>query len=173
MVKLTKPSLTRMTLIVAVLLSGCSSSSSDSNNDEGNQNPSTNPNDTGGQTELNDNEGVAENLLRIIKVPSNTPSDASLYLAGTLNNWSPAHVDYQLKRADDGSYSILLDEDILTKGFQYKFTRGTWDTVEKDADGKELEDRVYLPGRDIVLTDLEIASWADLTPPPRTKYRNR
>ena len=35
------------------------------------------------------NMGFAQVILRINRVPANTPDDAVLYVAGSFNNWNP------------------------------------------------------------------------------------
>ncbi|MBE7156896.1 MAG: hypothetical protein INR62_00415 [Rhodospirillales bacterium] len=80
----------------------------------------------------------------IVHVPTDTPANASVFLAGSLPGvgiWKADGV--QLARADDGTYSGSL---ALEAGqtLEYKFTLGRWDAVEKAADGSDRANRVML-----------------------------
>lgn len=99
-----------------------------------------------------------------IVVPDQTPKDATLFLAGNCNGWNPGDPQWRLRRQEDGTWSGSFP---LEPGFalQFKFTRGTWDTVEKDGRGGEL------PNRTLEITTasavrLQVQGWRDLTPAP-------
>src|SRR4051794_5947199 len=69
-----------------------------------------------------------------IKVPAGTAADAKLYLAGDakpLGEWKADGLE--MKKGEDGIYSVAvaLPKD---KPIEYKVTRGSWETVEKNAD---------------------------------------
>src|SRR5687768_4166293 len=83
-----------------------------------------------------------------VKVPASTPKDAKVHIVGdqtALGEWNAAGPE--LKKGDDGVWSIVvkLPRD---KPVEYKFTRGTWETVEKNADGSEMNNRTFTPTRD-------------------------
>src|SRR6476469_8700877 len=70
-----------------------------------------------------------------VKVPAGTAADAKLYLAGdakALGEWKADGLE--MKKGEDGIYSVVasLPKD---KQIEYKVTRGSWETVEKNADG--------------------------------------
>ena len=84
----------------------------------------------------------AQNISVLVRVPADTPEDALVFLAGSLpgvGNWRADGV--QLTRAADGSYTGEL---AIAEGqpLVYKFTRGSWDTVETNADGSDRANRV-------------------------------
>lgn len=98
----------------------------------------------------------------LTEIPANTPHDASLYIAGSFNKWNPADPDYKLTRQADATYQITLYT--YEPRLAYKFTRGTWASVEGNENGKIRPNRLITQaqarGKDI---DVSIRSWEDLT----------
>lgn len=94
--------------------------------------------------------------------PADTPQYDVLFVSGNcpeLGNWNPGLVSLAKK---DGAY--VLDVEVKAgAALEYKYTRGTWDTVEKGADFSELENRRFTPPGPGVLTDT-IQKWADKKP---------
>lgn len=93
-----------------------------------------------------------------VKVPDNTPTDARLYLAGDAKNlgeWNPAGVE--LARGEDGLFTAIVSLERETQ-VQYKVTRGAWETVEKNADGSEMNNRSLVPTRE-ARVDIEVMKW--------------
>jgi predicted alpha/beta superfamily hydrolase len=100
------------------------------------------------------------NIAFRVKAPASTPGDAKLYLAGDaqpLGAWKQDGVE--LKKGADGVYAgqvkLPAEQEV-----QYKVTRGSWDTVEKNADGSEMANRTFRPTKDSTV-DVEVAAWAD------------
>jgi hypothetical protein len=73
-----------------------------------------------------------------VTVPPNTPADDTVYIAGDFQGWDPSGTP--MERVDPATWSITLP---FTEGEppQYKYTRGTWEAVEKDAACGELANR--------------------------------
>lgn len=98
----------------------------------------------------------------LTEIPANTPHDASLYITGNFNKWNPADPRYKLQRQADGTYRIAVYT-YLSK-LEYKFTRGSWESVEGSENGKIRPNRVSTEaearGKDI---DVNLRSWEDLT----------
>ncbi|QIL77752.1 alpha/beta hydrolase-fold protein [Hymenobacter sp. HDW8] len=101
----------------------------------------------------------AQVTLRVDHVPANTPTDAVLYVAGSFNNWNPKNAPHALTKNADGSYQVILPPS--TGNFEYKFTRGTWETVETDAANKAVENRRYSAAAGKTVTHV-ISNWQDL-----------
>ena len=77
----------------------------------------------------------------IVHVPMDTPADATVFLAGSLpsvGSWKADGV--QMARAADGTYSGSLTLE-AGQTLDYKLTRGSWDAVEKAADGSDRANR--------------------------------
>ncbi len=105
-----------------------------------------------------------------VKAPPSTPADAKLYLAGdaaALGAWKENGVE--LKKGDDGIYAtqVKLPAD---QAVQYKVTRGSWGTVEKTADGSEMNNRSFTPTKDATV-EIEVATWADQVGQPKHTQR--
>jgi pullulanase len=98
--------------------------------------------------------------------PASTPADATVYLAGDFQGWSPGDAAWALTRGSDGRWRY---EARFADGqpLQFKFTLGGWDRVEKGAAGEELSNRLHVARADTTL-QLTVAAWADGAPPPET-----
>jgi len=104
-------------------------------------------------------EAVPAGVIRLVVQPSaDTPPGEDIYLAGTINAWQPGDEDWRLTLRDDGRYQIDIPVD-KARGARFKFTRGNWETVEKDLRGREIKNR-HLSGRR-VLVELRIQAWRD------------
>jgi predicted alpha/beta superfamily hydrolase len=95
-----------------------------------------------------------------VKPAPGTATDAKLYLAGdakALGEWKAD--GFKLTRGEDGIYSgkVQLPRD---KQVEYKVTRGSWETVEKNGDGSEINNRTLTPTKDATV-EIEVKKWAD------------
>lgn len=91
--------------------------------------------------------------------PKDTPPDATLTLGANINGWNPAAPGHAFRKGAGGRHTLTLE---LREGtsVEFKLTRGSWETVEKGADGSELRNRTLLvKGRSTVR--LKVARWAD------------
>jgi hypothetical protein len=64
-----------------------------------------------------------------------------MYLASNFGGWDPAHRDFLMTQRSDGKWQIVLDKPDRTGTIQFKFTLGSWDYVETDADGNDIDNR--------------------------------
>lgn len=102
-------------------------------------------------------------LVRVA-VPASTPGQATIFVAGTFNNWHPADSAYLLTKNKQGSYEFLLP---ATDGSaEFKFTRGSWQTVETDEQGREVANR-SVSGQQAGAHVLEVKGWKDMFAPSR------
>jgi predicted alpha/beta superfamily hydrolase len=72
-------------------------------------------------------------LIEVSNLPSTTPPGSDIYIAGSFNDWSPDNTDYILAETSPGIYQIELD--IAAGTYEFKFTRGSWPTVEGTTNG--------------------------------------
>jgi len=107
----------------------------------------------------NDIADSNEKIISIIisKIPKNTPKSANLYIAGGFNEWKPGDPEFKLKMNSTGKYYINIPERWLKMGF--KFTRGSWETVEVNKYGKSIENRGYKASGSKLY--LQIDGWED------------
>ena len=95
-----------------------------------------------------------------VAVPSATPPADLVYVAGDFQGWNAGNPAFALARQPDGRWAITLD---LTAGapIQFKFTRGSWDNVEKGVNGEEIANRALTPQSGATY-DFTVATWRDL-----------
>jgi len=96
----------------------------------------------------------------IDQVPAYTPSQDNIYLACDSNGWNPADPDYIMHKNTDGKWEITLAAQPDLTNISYKFTRGSWPTVEKGASGEELPNRAFTFGNGETV-HIIIYNWAD------------
>ena len=101
-----------------------------------------------------------------VTVPASTRPDATVYLAGDFQGWSPGDAAWAMARGADGLWRY---EARFADGqpLQFKFTLGGWDRVEKGMAGEELSNRLHVAAGDTTLR-LTVANWADGAPPVET-----
>jgi predicted alpha/beta superfamily hydrolase len=101
---------------------------------------------------------LAEEVTIIVKsIPANTPEGAQIFIAGNFNSWNPGSSDYRLENNTEGDPEILVS---ATGTISFKFTRGSWATVEGNANGGFLPNRNFTMGSADTLL-LNILSWED------------
>ncbi len=90
-----------------------------------------------------------------------------VFLAGDFQGWQPGESAWQLAPQADGTFSLTRDF-APGRGLRFKFTGGSWLTVEKDAAGGEIANRLHVvAGADTLR--LTVASWADGKPAARPR----
>ncbi len=87
----------------------------------------------------------------------------ALYMTGTFNNWDPADPTYQMEKNAAGKWQVEIPESKIP--FEYKFTRGSWETVEGDSLGNANTNRKMeaIPDAPILVY---VDSWEDQPPRP-------
>lgn len=105
----------------------------------------------------------AQITFKITAVPANTPANATLYIAGSFNSWNPGSAAHALTRNPDGSYQITLPS--ATGILEYKFTRGSWATVETNAANGSVPNRSYTFGPTLATVLCQVLNWEDLAGP--------
>ena len=104
-------------------------------------------------------EEVAYVTFLIEDIPGNTPIGDHIYMAGSFNNWYPRDKNYELTGLPNGNYFISLPQ--KTGSMEYKFTRGSWETVEEPSAGTSTDNRVFEYGTADTVR-LTIQSWVDV-----------
>ena len=96
-----------------------------------------------------------------ITVPANTPDDATVEVRGDLPQlgaWEGAGLTLERNGPRLWTGTLALPRGTV---FEFKVTRGGWETVEKDPDGGEVPNRRAVADGD-PLVALQVARWADL-----------
>jgi len=78
--------------------------------------------------------------LGVESLPASTPAGVSIYVAGNFNGWNPGDSTYRLKPDGKGNYSVAL-RDSIRGPIEFKFTLGSWDAVETDSAGADIQNR--------------------------------
>ncbi len=96
--------------------------------------------------------------IHVLNIPANGPALPDIYIAGNFNNWQAGDTAYKLQNSM-GIWSITLNTSV--NPVQFKFTRGTWPTVEGNASGGFLPNRTHNWQAGDTLK-LNILSWEDI-----------
>lgn len=92
-----------------------------------------------------------------VKSKGDIPAGEAIYIAGTFNNWDPGDPDHRLQRDTDGSWQIRLE---LPAGkIKFKFTRGSWNSVETSAKGTTRQNRRIRLNKTLHRRQYRIAGW--------------
>jgi predicted alpha/beta superfamily hydrolase len=104
------------------------------------------------------NVTFAQVTLNITQIPTNTPQNASIYMPSSLNNWNAS--GNQMQAVGNGQYQIIIPEGTGT--VEYKFTRGSWASVEGNANGGFLPNRSFTFTGNPQTINVTVLSWEDL-----------
>jgi predicted alpha/beta superfamily hydrolase len=94
----------------------------------------------------------------VVSLPENTPPEDHIFIAGSFNGWNPGNEDFILTENTSGQPEITIEG---TGTISFKFTRGSWETVEGNENGGFLPDRSFTFGSADTL-EIIILSWEDL-----------
>jgi enterochelin esterase-like enzyme len=80
-------------------------------------------------------EDLPQGFILVVEDGAKRATQASpIYLAGTVNNWNPGDPSWRLEAQSDGKWRIHVRPPADGKPIEFKFTRGTWDLEELNAD---------------------------------------
>jgi 1,4-alpha-glucan branching enzyme len=102
----------------------------------------------------------ADSVTFRVTVPAATPASGPVYLTGNFNSWNTADTAYQLTKGTDGVYSITLNIPGGT-ALEYKFTRGTWASVEANSNGSDITNRLLTTSGGSQTVNLTVQRWKD------------
>lgn len=108
-------------------------------------------------------------VTMIIRELPNKPNPDGIYISGDFEGWSGGKQTYKLKE-HNGIYSITLDN--TQDKIAYKFTKGSWDSVELNADGSSKDNRAYSFSKKNDTIHVSIEKWSDQTGPISTASGN-
>jgi len=101
----------------------------------------------------------AQYTLRLIVDKVATRALEDIYVTGSFNNWNPRDAQFKLKPYGTSRRAIVV-KDLKPGKYQYKFTRGSWQSVETTAKGTDIENREEDLSED-VSTNITIEGWKD------------
>ena len=111
------------------------------------------------QTEITVETPSVGDITFSVVVPGDTPPGDTIYVAGSipeLGEWLPNGQPLTLV-GDRWEATVAIP---LDSTFEFKITRGIWETVEKYADGSERPNRRWSVVEDATI-DITVESWAD------------
>ncbi len=100
----------------------------------------------------------------LVTTPDNTPKSAQIFATGNhkkLSKWSPKGVALQKVGKNQYQKSFLFKKGAV---LNFKFTRGNWDTVEKDEKFHEYPNRLLRVKKGQVV-HYKVENWADMGKP--------
>ncbi len=107
----------------------------------------------------------AQATLRLT-APANTPAGATVFVAGSFNQWNPGAADYRLTAQSRGTYVITLPA-AVRGAIEFKFTLGSWDLAEQDSTGHDVPNRTFtVPAAGAATYAGTVRRWRDGTPRP-------
>jgi hypothetical protein len=84
-------------------------------------------------------------------------NNSTVFLAGSFNCWNPRDSLYEMKKTGDNTFSLVVP---LFDGqkYEYKYTLGSWETVETSLQGEEIQNRKMVSGDGLVVRDT-VLNW--------------
>ena len=83
--------------------------------------------------------------------------DSAVYIAGSFNGWNPYDENYRMTREDNRHYKLDVPC-FAGKEYEYKYTLGGWERVEKTPDGIDIENRKFTSLKKLKIKD-QVAAW--------------
>lgn len=114
-------------------------------------------------------ESWPDGILLVVKDDAGLASnDSPIYFASNWTGWNPGDPAYRLTGRSDLRWQILLSTATRDEPVRFKFTRGSWQTVEIAADRQDITDRALPdvpagqaePGKPLVF-EFTIPAFAD------------
>jgi predicted alpha/beta superfamily hydrolase len=103
---------------------------------------------------------TAQLTIRLANIPANTPTNATIYMAGNHNTWSPNGT--ALAKDSLGIWTATITPAVGV--VEFKFTRGAWVSVEGNATGGFRPNRTYNYTGQATTISLDVLTWEDLGP---------
>ncbi len=100
---------------------------------------------------------MAQVTIVIDELPKETPKDASIFISGGFEDWTGGQDQYKLKQKK-GKYQITLQ---TTENLLFKFTQGSWQSVECNSKGEAVDNRNYIFEKANDTIHVKIAGWSN------------
>jgi metallo-beta-lactamase class B len=110
----------------------------------------------------------AQFSIRLVVNDVATKNADDIYVAGNFNNWNPRDESYKLKPFGGGRKGVVV-KDLPVGNYAFKFTRGSFDRVECQSDGRDIEDRIINIEADAIF-ECNIKGWKDNYPDKPKPY---
>lgn len=107
--------------------------------------------------------------IRLIITNVATKSGDDIFVTGNFNNWNPRDINYKAKPFAAGRRAVVI-KDIPAGIYAFKFTRGSFEKVETEGDGRDISDRVIEVTDKDVSEEITIKGWKDNYPDKPKPY---
>ena len=104
--------------------------------------------------------GTAQLTILVDEIPSYTPPEDPIHIAGDFQGWDPGSPAHQLTK-DSMTNNYIITLQVGIGAIEFKFTRGNWAKVEADEFGGFIPNRTY-SGSDGDTVRLQILGWEDI-----------
>ena len=101
----------------------------------------------------------AQVVITVEELPEGTLENAPIFISGDFESWSGGQAKYRLEKKK-GKYTITLPKEL--KQIQFKFTQGSWKSVECDATGSSIDNRSYTFDQPNDTLNVKIKGWDHL-----------
>jgi len=102
----------------------------------------------------------AQLTIQLTSIPENTPDTAVIFAAGDFNGWQPGDDNYAFTTYENGTYDLTFEP--MLGQLEFKITRGSWESVEGNADGNFRPNRTHTYEGGLDTLTITIESWEDL-----------
>ena len=99
--------------------------------------------------------------FKVKSLPQYHSSGSDIYIAGSFNGWNPQDAAYRFNKDSNGNY--FLNFSLADGRYEYKLTRGGWETVECRQGGVSGENH-YLAVESDITVNVTVEEWKDRFP---------
>ncbi len=103
---------------------------------------------------------VENSVIIQLESKAKIPDSLSVFISGDFEGWTGGKEEFKLKK-EDSKHTILLQQKDST--IQFKFTLGSWKSVELDADRNELNNRSYSFSKPNDTLKLSVDNWTSFS----------
>lgn len=124
------------------------------------------------QPELVQPETLPQGFIIVVDDPGRLAAENQpIYIGTNHGNWHPGNPEFLMSPRSDGKWQLIVSKPEDPGRMQFKFTRGSWETVEVDTEGEQIENRVlpkvnpaaYADGVKPIF-EFSVPKWADQNP---------
>ncbi|NOQ91599.1 MAG: DUF4968 domain-containing protein, partial [Flavobacteriaceae bacterium] len=90
------------------------------------------------------------------ELPDNTPENASIYISGDFEGWTGGQESYKLTKENNAFFITILKQE---HAISFKFTQGSWNSVERDEEGNQIDNHNYKFDKKNDTVAVKIISW--------------
>lgn len=117
-------------------------------------------------------ETLEQGFIIVVDDPGRLASESQpIYIGTNHGNWHPGNPVFKMSPRSDGKWQIIIDRPEDPGRMQFKFTRGSWESVEVGADDEQIANRT-LPTIDPSshadgsrpIFEYSVPKWADQLP---------